>query len=627
VKRLGALLGLLALTAPTMSAQAQMTIEQAREDGKAMGQAAKGNGSLVPTSDSQATAVPGYTGTSQPQSVYFDDPDKLVADGTAQRSTNDAYRTVTNPEHTRPTFSNTEITSTTDRATEIENDPSAYLAGEDYNGASASCTPLPPGAGAGGYYEATCNQGSKVEQQPRSCAIRMVPEVTNTQRYFYYGAPDANEGNGFARNSLMHAKVSAGLCRAEPLTRHVCDAQIDMGAGGDDVEGYRRWCKGLSSMNRGPAQLYSCDAEIPAGEIPLHWNFKTGTVYLRTEGQKSVTVSRQESGCSALAGDSMCTAEPTGEVCTEGPETRIIEGVAVHQDCWAWKRDFTCNVITAGNDCGDLEANGACTYLRDECLDEDPDGGPCKVSERVFRCPTPDAPVSNAPQYICGDDVYCINGDCEPIVREASTEFKDALVALHTLDQAGKEFDENNFTVFNGARETCHKPIFGLVNCCAGKVSGAVPVAAGAAALAGGPAALAAFATPFLVLFSCSQAEMRLDVKDRMGFCHKVGTYCSSSFLGICETKRTAYCCFESKLSRILQEQGRIQLGKPWEAPKKEQCKGFSIEEFARLDLSLMDFTEVYEEFIDAAKLPDEVQTMQEIQEKINNYYDLHGGD
>src|SRR3546814_3354378 len=42
-------------------------------------------------------------------------------------------------------------------------------------------------------------------------------------------------------------------------------------------------------------------------------------------------------------------------------------------------------------------------------------------------------------QYICGDDVYCINGDCEPIVREASTEFKDALVALHSIDQARSE--------------------------------------------------------------------------------------------------------------------------------------------------------------------------------------------
>ncbi|MBX9884372.1 MAG: conjugal transfer protein TraN, partial [Novosphingobium sp.] len=80
-------------------------------------------------------------------------------------------------------------------------------------------------------------------------------------------------------------------------------------------------------------------------------------------------------------------------------------------------------------------------------------------------------------------------------------------------------------------------------------------------------------------------------------------------------------CCFESKLSRILQEQGRQQLGKPWGAPKTEQCLGFTIDEFARLDLSKMDFSEVYAEFTDAARLPDELQASQDIQQKIEDYY------
>src|SRR3546814_17636767 len=93
---------------------------------------------------------------------------------------------------------------------------------------------------------------------------------------------------------------------------------------------------------------------------------------------------------------------------------------------------------------------------------------------------------------------YCIKGICEPICSDVSTEFKNALVALHAIDQAGKEFDENNFPVFQGTRETCHKPVFGLINCCAGKVSGLLTVGAGAPALAGGPTAVAALATLFL---------------------------------------------------------------------------------------------------------------------------------
>ena len=105
------------------------------------------------------------------------------------------------------------------------------------------------------------------------------------------------------------------------------------------------------------------------------------------------------------------------------------------------------------------------------------------------------------------------------------------------------------------------------------------------------------------------------------GLCAYVGTYCSSSFLGVCLTKRKVYCCFESKLSRILQEQGRQQLNKPWGKPKTEQCQGFTIDEFARLDLSKMDFSEVYAEFTDAARLPDELQATQDIQQKIEDYY------
>ena len=60
---------------------------------------------------------------------------------------------------------------------------------------------------------------------------------------------------------------------------------------------------------------------------------------------------------------------------------------------------------------------------------------------------------------------------------------------------------------------------------------------------------------------------------------------------------------------------------KPWDKPKEEQCEGFTLDEFARLDLSRMDFSEVYAEFTDAARLPDELETSILIQQKIDDYY------
>ena len=64
-----------------------------------------------------------------------------------------------------------------------------------------------------------------------------------------------------------------------------------------------------------------------------------------------------------------------------------------------------------------------------------------------------------------------------------------------------------------------------------------------------------------------------------------------------------------------------IHLNKPWAKPKTEQCRGFTLEEFSRLDLSQMDFSEVYAEFTEAARLPDEIAVATDLQQKIEDYY------
>ncbi|WP_296198731.1 conjugal transfer protein TraN [Sphingorhabdus sp.] len=287
-------------------------------------------------------------------------------------------------------------------------------------------------------------------------------------------------------------------------------------------------------------------------------------------------------------------------------------------------QDGKCYGETLGSsECADLEQNAQCQWVKDTCLDEQPSGA-CKVTEKTFNCPIPGEAAQQNKEYVCSGDLYCTNGSCETIEREASNEFKDALVAMGAIDQVQKEFDPDAMGLFKGTRETCHKPLFGVINCCAGRVSGlfsgSSAIAAGAFLGTGG-AALAGIATQFLTIFACSSAEKQLDVKDRLGLCVNIGSYCSSSLLGVCKTKRKAYCCFESKLTRILQEQGRPQINKPWDKPKTEQCKGFTVDEFSRLDLSTMDFSEIYSEFLEAAKLPNEAQMASDIQTKIQQYY------
>ncbi|MCP3732749.1 conjugal transfer protein TraN [Sphingomonas sp. MG17] len=103
-----------------------------------------------------------------------------------------------------------------------------------------------------------------------------------------------------------------------------------------------------------------------------------------------------------------------------------------------------------------------------------------------------------------------------------------------------------------------------------------------------------------LLFNGCDQQDMETAMLRASGMCHEVGSYCSSSFLGICLQKAKGHCCFNTKLGRILQEQGRPQLksfnGVGWGTPRQPLCRGFTPEEFQALDFAKMDLTEYYEE-------------------------------
>ena len=59
----------------------------------------------------------------------------------------------------------------------------------------------------------------------------------------------------------------------------------------------------------------------------------------------------------------------------------------------------------------------------------------------VTISPVPDQPAS-ANQFICDGDVYCIDGSCETIERKANDEFKDAVTALHAMNEARGQFEQ-----------------------------------------------------------------------------------------------------------------------------------------------------------------------------------------
>ncbi|KQP23395.1 type-F conjugative transfer system mating-pair stabilization protein TraN [Pseudorhodoferax sp. Leaf267] len=98
---------------------------------------------------------------------------------------------------------------------------------------------------------------------------------------------------------------------------------------------------------------------------------------------------------------------------------------------------------------------------------------------------------------------------------------------------------------------------------------------------------------------ACDAEEGKLAMKEGARLCHAVGTYCSSCIrvLGRCVsciTHTTNKCCFNSALARIVQEQGRQQLGKGWGTARNPDCSGFTVAQLQRLDFARMDLSEFY---------------------------------
>ncbi|MGJ0371255.1 conjugal transfer protein TraN [Aliarcobacter cryaerophilus] len=100
----------------------------------------------------------------------------------------------------------------------------------------------------------------------------------------------------------------------------------------------------------------------------------------------------------------------------------------------------------------------------------------------------------------------------------------------------------------------------------------------------------------FAGLVACKENEKILAKKREEKQTHYIGNFCSKKLsLGlvkICVQKSDSYCAFNSSLARIIQEQGREQLGISWGSAESPKCRGFTVEEFQKIDFSKIDLTE-----------------------------------
>jgi conjugal transfer mating pair stabilization protein TraN len=156
-----------------------------------------------------------------------------------------------------------------------------------------------------------------------------------------------------------------------------------------------------------------------------------------------------------------------------------------------------------------------------------------------------------------------------------------------------------------------------------------ISYSAGSFAFAFDPASFALQVGIYLLMqwLACDEDETYLKMKKGANLCHYIGRYCSKKFLGYCFERKESYCCFNSRLARIINDQGRPQIGKGWGTAKNPECSGFTPAEFQGLDFSAMDLSEFIDEIMASVAHPEghvgELINKQSgiIDQKVNDYF------
>lgn len=94
------------------------------------------------------------------------------------------------------------------------------------------------------------------------------------------------------------------------------------------------------------------------------------------------------------------------------------------------------------------------------------------------------------------------------------------------------------------------------------------------------------------IIWKCEDEEFEFAMKKDLKVCHSLGSYCASKALGSCVEVRKAGCCFNSPMSRILQEQIRPQLGMSWGTAEDPDCSGIPINRMDEIDWSAVNLDE-----------------------------------
>jgi len=262
---------------------------------------------------------------------------------------------------------------------------------------------------------------------------------------------------------------------------------------------------------------------------------------------------------------------PSGE--DDFESTGETKSTMMTRDCWRYEEIYECS-HPSPNNCEPLR-QASCEQMRSKCVTKI--GDECVEWEQDYRCPIDVLPDE---KEVLAESGYVLPEVDTTLSYTANNEMNDAIAKLSVFQeiQNGMRQDGSlgSITVFKGNGLKCTLGFANFKNCCTTKGWGN--------------------------LESCGGEEKDLAERQKRGLCVEVGSYCAEKVLGVCIRKKRSSCCFPSKLSRIIHEQGRSQLGIQWGDSESPNCRGFTPEELARLDFDRLDLSELFEEIASRVK-------------------------
>jgi conjugal transfer mating pair stabilization protein TraN len=376
----------------------------------------------------------------------------------------------------------------------------------------------------------------------------------------------------------------------------------------EDVEKFK---KGLEKKEGKLDFTYQIDSSfinlVTSYSTTAHWkhlepekgcqNYHTKETLLQAAKETDSWFTLPSSGymLSALEEDSNCSLLQV-ENFEEG--TRVINGVPISRAYWKRRLTFTCRAGDFSK-CERLRQQGGILVGR-TCLKQN--GNDCALWQKTYDMGC----ITEQKHSVLSDDnkILFDEEDFETAHIE-NTEFGEVVATLIAISSLADQEDPHNIDfaktpIFTGSESKCRRSFDSenIFDCCYdGRKSGqGLCIAAH--------------------LGKCSEEEKDLYRSTRDGKCHYIG-----KLPGTFMTKHV-YCCFPTKLARILQEEGREQLGIGWGDPKKPLCQGLSFEQLTTLDFSQMDLSEFVEDFrekISEKQLSEKLrQSLQEFSGKVS---------